>query len=67
MTDLTRDDLVYLSSGPLFHGDTEYYDSELISRSKVPDYAVRGGGNIQSDSTDGGVAGHWYEQWVVEG
>ena len=60
-------DLVYLSNGPLFHNETEYYERELVSRSQVPDHAVRSGGNIQSDGTDGGVAGQWYEEWVVEG
>lgn len=65
MTD-PNSDLVYLSVGPYPQGDTEYYDSELRPRSELPDYAVRGAGNLQSDGTDGGVAGQWYEQWVVE-
>lgn len=66
MTD-PNSDLVYLSTGPLYQGEIEYFDSELVSRSQVPDYAVRGGGDIQSDGTDGGVADQWYEQWVIGG
>ncbi|MFF2053709.1 hypothetical protein ACFVU2_19050 [Leifsonia sp. NPDC058194] len=59
-------DLVHLSHGPLFRGEGEYNDGELVPRSQVPDHAVRGGGNVQSDGTDGGVEGQWYEEWVVE-
>lgn len=66
MTD-PKSDLVYLSSGPLFHGNAEYYDSEFVPRSQVPDHAVQGGGNRESDGTDGGIAGRLYEEWVVEG
>lgn len=60
-------DVVYLSTGPLFHDEIEYYERQLVSRSQVPDRAVRGAGNLQSDGTDGGVVGQWYEEWVVEG
>lgn len=66
MTD-PNDALVYLSSGPLSHGNDEYYDGELVPRSHVPDYAVRGGGNVQVCAQNGGVDGRWYEEWVIEG
>lgn len=65
MTD-PNSDLVYLSVGPYFQGDAEYYERELRPRTEVPDHAVRGAGTLQSDGTDGGAAGQWYEEWVIE-
>jgi hypothetical protein len=66
MTD-PNDDLVCLSMGPLPHGDLEYFEDTLIPRSELPDYAVRGGGNVDGADLDGGVAGRSYEVWVIEG
>lgn len=59
------EDLVYLSNGPVHHGDIEYYDGELVPRSQVPDYAVRGG-EVDGGGVDGGVAGRKYEERVIE-